>query len=193
MSACLAHTELPVTSRADALVLLPASAAHLAALLDGDGTFERAFGIQVVPGYVEFDGALRHSLDQVTAGGVDPRWMTHLFIHREDFVLVGLGGFKGPPAKGTVEIGYGIAPSYRGRGLGVAASALVEIASRRGVDRVIAHTIARPNPSTRVLQSLGFTRIRELHDSDLGTIWRWGRSTRVTLPPLAPVRLPVAG
>lgn len=194
MSACLAHTELPVTTPANALVLLPASAAHLAALIDGDAWFERAFGIEVVPGYVEFDGALRHALDQITAGGVDPRWMTHLFIHREDFALVGLGGYKGPPANGTVEIGYGIAPSYRGRGLATAAAgSLVEIARRRNVDRVIAHTLARSNPSTRVLRSLGFRRIRELRDPDVGPVWRWSRSTRITPPPLARAPLPAAG
>ncbi len=167
--------ESPATRRStDALVVTPATVAHLASLVDGDAQFERAFGITVVPGYIEFDGALQDSLDQITTGGVDPRWMTHLFIHREDFALVGLGGYKGPPVDGTVEIGYGIAPSYRRQGLATAAvTALVDIAGRRGVATVIAHTLAQPNSSTRVLQARGFTRTHELYDEDAGAIWRW--------------------
>jgi RimJ/RimL family protein N-acetyltransferase len=159
---------------ADALVVAPATVAHLAALIDGDRQFERYFGIKVVPGYLEFDGALRHALDQVTTGGVDPRWMTHLFVDRDEFALVGLGGFKGAPVEGVVEIGYGIAPSHRGRGLATAAArALVELARRRDVATVRAHTLAEPNASTGVLQNVAFVRTGELHDSDVGAIWRW--------------------
>ncbi len=161
---------------ADALVLMPATVPHLAALIDGDDHFERAFGIRVVPGYLDFEGALQHALGQITVGGVDPRWMTHLFVHEEDYALVGVGGFKGAPVDGCVEIGYGIAPSYRGRGLATtAAAALVEVARRRGVTIVVAHTLAETNPSTRVLHKLAFVRTQELPDPELGGIWRWER------------------
>jgi GNAT superfamily N-acetyltransferase len=159
---------------ADALVVTPATVAHLASLIDGDDHFERAFGIRVVPGYLEFEGGLQHSLGEITVGGVDPRWMTHLFVHEEDYALVGLGGFKGAPVDGRVEIGYGIAPSYRGRGLATAAAAaLVEIARRRGVTTVVAHTLAETNPSTRVLCKLDFERKQEVRDVGAEVIWRW--------------------
>ena len=158
----------------DALVVTPATVAHLAALIDPDRQFERSFGITVAPGYLEFQGALQRSLDQITTGGVDPRWVTHLFIHRDQFALVGLGGFKGPPTDGAVEIGYGIAPSHRGRGLATAAAAaLVELARRRGATTVLAHTLAEPNASTGVLQNLAFIRTHQLHDADAGAIWQW--------------------
>ena len=37
---------------------------------------------------------------------------------------------------------------------------------------VLAHTLAQANPSTGVLQALGFTRTAEI-DSEDGLIWRW--------------------
>ena len=64
--------------------------------------------------------------------------------------LLGSGGFAAPPAGRTVEIGYEIAPEFRGRGLGTAAArALVDRAVTTGaVDHVVAHTLPGPNPST---------------------------------------------
>lgn len=164
-------------ARRRALVVQPATVAQLAALIDGEVLFERIFGVTVVPGYVEFEGALRHSLEQITTGGVDPCWMTHLFIHQEDYALVGLGGYKGPPVDGAVEIGYAIAPSYRGQGLATAAaSALVELARERGVATVLAHTLAEENPSTGVLRRLDFSRTGSVADPEVGAVWRWERS-----------------
>ena len=61
----------------------------------------------------------------------------------------------------TVEIGYEVAPQFRGRGLGAAARALVECAVASGeVDHVLAHTLPGPNPSTGVLVSLSFEHTR---------------------------------
>ena len=53
------------------------------------------------------------------------RWGTRLFILEDPRTLVGWGGFKGPPADGVVEVGYAVAPDFRGRG----------IAGRRGAGR----------------------------------------------------------
>ena len=92
-------------------------------------------------------------------GGADPAWNTYLFVHVADRALLGLGGFKGPPADGTVEIGYGIAPEYRHQGYATeGAELLIEIARAAGVTTVIAHTLPEPNFSTRVLAQLGFTQ-----------------------------------
>ena len=45
------------------------------------------------------------------------------FLHVEDKVLIGLGGFKGEANEsGMVEIGYAIVPAYRGRGLATEAA-----------------------------------------------------------------------
>ena len=90
-------------------------------------------------------------------------------------LIIGSGGFVGRPKKGVVEIGYEIAPGFRGRGLGLgAASALTEQAFDSGeVEAVIAHTLPIEGPSTKVLQRLGFIADAEVQDAASGTLWRW--------------------
>ena len=99
----------------------------------------------------------------------------HLFFDAESGALVGSGGFVGPPADGTVEIGYEIAPAFRGLGYGsAAAAALRDKAVASGeVETVIAHTLAVEGPSTGVLTALGFERVATLTDPDEGELWRW--------------------
>ena len=94
--------------------------------------------------------------------------------------LLGSGGFAAPPAERTVEIGYEVAPEFRGQGFGTAAArALVERAVASGdVDHVIAHTLPGPNASTGVLVSLGFEHVADQEDPEVGTVWEW-RWTRV--------------
>ena len=90
-------------------------------------------------------------------------------------LIIGSGGFVGRPRKREVEIGYEVAPGFRGRGLGLgAASALTEQAFDSGeVTSVIAHTLAVEGPSTKVLVRLGFTNEEELQDPQGTTVWRW--------------------
>jgi [ribosomal protein S5]-alanine N-acetyltransferase len=97
----------------------------------------------------------------------------HFFVSQD--ALIGSGGFVGPPQDGVVEIGYELAPAFRGKGLGTAAAgALVEKARATGaVTTVIANTLAHDNPSTGVLRRLGFRWVRELFDPEDGPIWRW--------------------
>ncbi len=73
--------------------------------------------------------------------------------------LVGEAGFKGPPdAGGGVEVGYGLVPAARGRGLATeAAGALVGWAlGRPDVRRVLAECEPDNTASARVLARLGF-------------------------------------
>lgn len=166
--------DVPVAARA--LRIEPATADHLRALLAGGDVFRDVYQLQVIDGYIEFDGVLERSLRQVTDSGADPVWLTHLFVAVDDQALIGLGGFKGPPHLGTVEIGYGIAPSYRGRGYATAAArALLDRAKAAAVSVVIAHTLAEPNASTRVLQRLGFRQIVVVEYPGVGATWRWER------------------
>ncbi|GAA2724954.1 GNAT family N-acetyltransferase [Cellulomonas aerilata] len=156
------------------LAVVPASKAQLQALLQEDGSFERDFGMRVVAGLVEFDGMLEHAVATLD-GGVEPRWSTHLFVHRRDRAVVGIGGFTGPPEDGAVEIGYSVAPEYRGAGVATAAARrLVAAAEQSGdVRLVVAHTLAAPGPSTAVLRRLGFVHVGEAVDPDEGQVWRW--------------------
>jgi [ribosomal protein S5]-alanine N-acetyltransferase len=157
------------------LEVLPATADDLRQLKRGVPLLR---GWRVEPGYLEFPEALDGALGML-ADGVPPRWATYLFVERLGTgpdVLVGLGGFKGMPRNGRVEIGYGIAPASRGRGLATeAARLLVCAASASGVDSVRAHTLAHENPSTRVLRRNGFGWVREIDDPVDGPIWRWER------------------
>ena len=156
------------------LEVVPASKAHLQALLHGDVTFEREFGMRVAAGLIQFDGMLEHAVAALE-DGVEPRWSTHLFVHRVDRAVVGIGGFTGPPEQGAVEIGYSVAPEYRGAGFATAAARrLVAAAEQSGDVRLVtAHTLAAPGPSTAVLRRLGFVRVGEAVDPDEGPVWRW--------------------
>jgi ribosomal-protein-alanine N-acetyltransferase len=136
----------------------------------------------VEPGWSPFDGALDGALTMLERG-VPPQWATHLFVHRSDAAVVGIGGFTGPPVEGTVEIGYAIAPAYRRGGLATeAAIQLLQTAARGGAETVRAHTLAQDSPSTRVLVRLGFRRTEEIHDPQDGPLWRWERPTRSPAP-----------
>jgi RimJ/RimL family protein N-acetyltransferase len=145
------------------------------ALIEGDAVFTDRFGIDVIEGWAGFPEALPHALDAVRRHDADP-WGSHLFFD-DDGVLVGFGGYKGPPTDGEVEIGYAIAPARQGRGLATAASrTMIEWARDRGATRVIAHTLANPNASTAVLDRCGFTRTATIADPDGGVdddVWRW--------------------
>lgn len=103
---------------------------------------------------------------------------THGFslVHRDNDVLVGKSGFKGPPATdGTVEIAYMIAAEHQGKGYATeAAQALVAFAFNSGRVRTVrAHTLPESNASTRVLTKCGFQRIGEVTDPEDGLVWRW--------------------
>ena len=97
-------------------------------------------------------------------------------------VIIGTCSFTAPPdADGVVE-GCRIFtfPPFEGRGYATAMAArLVEVAQGAGIRKVRAHTLPEPNASTRILEKLGFERIGEAVDADVGPVWRWERDCRV--------------
>ena len=98
------------------------------------------------------------------------------FLHVEDKVLIGLGGFKGEANEsGMVEIGYAIVPAYRGRGLATeAAQGLIDHAfAHAHIKRVDAHTLAERNASVRVLEKAGMEFMGAVNDPDIGEVWHW--------------------
>jgi RimJ/RimL family protein N-acetyltransferase len=163
------------------IVTLPATADHLARLVHDEADFVRTYGLELAPGYVSFEGALQHALDSLRQG-VPPQWSTHLFVLAEKRTVIGIGGFAGPPRDGTVEIGYEIAPDYRGLGYATAAAGQLIVSAQRSgeVHTVIAHTLADPGPSAAVLEKLGFHQAAELLDPTDGPILRWQRSVLPT-------------
>lgn len=108
-------------------------------------------------------------------GAVAP-WSGYLAVDAGTATVVGCGGFKGNPAgEGTVEIAYMTFPAFEGRGVATRiAGALVEIArATPAVRSVIAHTLAEPNASTRVLRKCGFEFAGDVVDPEDGPVWRW--------------------
>lgn len=158
------------------LNLVACTIPHLEKLIEGADAFEAAYAWRVIEGYLEFDGVLQYSLQALKDGKFTPEWFGYLFIHRGDKALIGFGGYKGHVDEtGSVEIGYGIAPAYRGKGYArQAAQALVNHAfSFPEVKRVLAHTLAEENHSVAILRKIGMQKVETIHDPDDGDIWRW--------------------
>lgn len=149
--------------------------ALLDAAIDDRGALRRLIGGDVAEGWNGFSEALRRTRDGVAADPGSTRWGTRLFVLREPRALIGWGGFKGSPREGVIELGYEIAPSWRGRGLATAAvqELLREAFRAPEVRTVIAHTQAEPGPSARVLEKAGFVREGEVPDDEVGTAWRY--------------------
>ena len=156
--------------------LVPATVPLLTALNEDRIVFGELIGSPVPDGWPEFPEAIGFTLEHLRkAPEADRAWSMQFFVDRATSRLLGSGGFATPPVEGTVEIGYEVAPKFRGQGWGTAsARALVDRAVAGGeVDHVIAHTLPGPNPSTGVLVSLGFEHVADQRDPEVGTVWEW--------------------
>lgn len=117
--------------------------------------FPARFGLRLAVGWA-VPGALEPTVEALE-GGIDPAWLTHLIV--EGGTVVGMGGFTGPPCDGEVEIGYQVAPGYRGRGIATGAvRTWVARARAAGVQRVVARTDPGAEASARVLERAGFVQ-----------------------------------
>ena len=109
------------------------------------------------------------TLDGIGAAvaGEDPEALPWLLVLRSAGEVIGDLGWKGTPsADGEVEIGYGLAAAYRGRGLAIhAVGALVDwLRAQPNVRRIVAQTDPDNTPSRRVLERLGFAVTGEDND-----------------------------
>ena len=165
------------------LRLVPHAPEHFLSLIRGVPEYEALIGLRAAAGLRDF----------FVSGDVSPAWLERLrtatgadvwehgfgVVHRDDGLVIGSCGFKGPPdADGMVEIAYGIVPTYESRGYATeAAAAQVTFASADPRVRLIrAHTLATNNASTRVLTKNGFTFVGEVVDPEDGPVWRWERA-----------------
>ena len=169
------------------LRLIPWSPDHLLALIYGYRQFEQQFGFPAAAGLREF----------FVSGDVSPAWLEALrtavtadpwehgfaVVELASKSVIGSVGFKGPPdGDGIVEIAYGIAPGYQGKGYATeAAAAGVAFAFNSSAVRLVrAHTLPTPNASTRVLSKCGFEKTGEVVDPEDGLVWRWERAYAAT-------------
>jgi len=163
------------------LKLVPYELKHFEAILNDPGKLAELLGATVFENWFVFPGvagieAIRYGYEHLKANPDILGWWTYLFVHIEDNALIGHGGFKGKPDEaGMVELGYALVPAYRGRGLATeAAQGLMDYAfSDPRVKTVDAHTLAEPNPSTRVLDRLGLKQVDTVQDPDVGDVWHW--------------------
>jgi RimJ/RimL family protein N-acetyltransferase len=152
--------------------------ALLTAAIAGGSALEALLDVSVADGWEGFPEALPILRSSYEANPEGHCWGSLFFIEPEVRTLVGFGGFKGPPSfDAAVEVGYAIAPAFRGRGL--ATDAVAQMVQRAFADTTVravdAHTLGQANPSTRVLEKSGFQKIAAFDDPDDGPIWHWRR------------------
>jgi [ribosomal protein S5]-alanine N-acetyltransferase len=168
-----------VTLETKNLILATHLPRHLRALLRGAQEFANIAGLRVAEGVREqlLSGSSDFMRRVETGRESDPWRFGFAVIHKIDNMLIGTGGFPGPPdSDGVAEIAYGIAPAYQGKGYATeVANALIDFASRDPrVKRIRAHTLPEVNASTRVLEKCGFSKIGEAVDPENNLrVWRW--------------------
>lgn len=142
----------------------------------GDDALAAQLGVPVAAKWLDFPDVFHFWLSHVRTDAALLPWMLYGYFDRATGTMVGGGGFKGlPTLEGVVEIGYGLAPAYRGLGLATeAARALAAWAYQQpGVRLVMAHTLPESNASTRVLERAGFAHVGDVIDPEDGPVWRW--------------------
>ena len=144
------------TIDAGSVTLQPVTRRIAQAVLDGSAitrTFEEGALHERIPQAMGF--AIR-DIDSGAAAVLPTIW---LVVRRADGKIIGDLGTHGPPdTGGCVEIGYGLAPSARGKGIGTAVvAALVrQLATVPGIRLLTAVTGAENTASRRLLERQGF-------------------------------------
>lgn len=78
-----------------------------------------------------------------------------LFVDSAQSSIIGSGGFlAGPDSNGLVQVGYEVAPEYRGRG--IATQAMLEVVARKPEAQLAAVVASANLASIAVLRKLGF-------------------------------------
>ncbi len=153
------------------------------ALLAGPKVASALLQVDIPPRWTQFGKRpIQYAYDQLRAEPTSLNWWTYLPIHTADNRLIGSCGYKGPPDEhGIVEIGYEIMKPYRRQGLGteLAKGLIANAFADNRVTTVQAHTLARENPSCKILRHCGMTWMGDLTDVEDGLLWRWqlNRST----------------
>jgi RimJ/RimL family protein N-acetyltransferase len=144
------------TLDAGSVMLQPVTRRVAQAVLDGGPItqkFEEGSLHDRIPQAMGF--AIR-DIDSGVAAALPTVW---LVVRRTDGQILGDLGTHGPPDNdGCVEIGYSLAPSARGQGIGTAAvAALVRrLTAVPGIRRITAITGAQNTASRRLLERQGF-------------------------------------
>ncbi|MEQ1833301.1 MAG: GNAT family protein [Candidatus Eisenbacteria bacterium] len=149
------------------LTLVPATVAHARAELADRAEFARLLNATVPADWPPAStvDALPLFLGWLEAAPAQSGWFGWYALARvrdgEPPVLVGGGGFLGPPAHGGVQLGYSMLPAFQGKGYATElVGGLVRWAfAQPGVGCIVAETEWANPASVRVLEKSGFVRI----------------------------------
>lgn len=141
------------------VVMFPLSVDELALWLADPVALERHLGVRLAMGRPNrlMSAVFERKIEKLRAAPSDRLWATYWAIVVNDRDLVGLVGFKGR-CREEAEVGYGIEPQYRGRGImKTALRLMVEWAeSEPCVSRITARTDSANEASIRVLRACDF-------------------------------------
>jgi [ribosomal protein S5]-alanine N-acetyltransferase len=158
------------------LTLIPCELAHLEAFAQGRDSLARLVGAGVRESFPVFPEGFSYAEARLREDQSLRGWINWLFMERNGRVLVGEGGFKGPPdATGVVEIGYAIIPEFRRMGYATeAARGLTTWAfGHPQVTAVAAETLTDGFDSMGVLTKVGMRQVGTARDPDEGEVLRW--------------------
>ncbi|MDI6105089.1 GNAT family N-acetyltransferase [Actinoplanes sp. NEAU-A12] len=151
---------------------LKLSPAALAALVAGDlDTASAAAGHPLSPFLVDEKWLWEIRLADIAVNPQAGDWIARAVIAEPEGVVVGHGGFHGPPdADGVVEVAYTVAPEHRLRGY--ATAMLAELLRRADADPRVSAVRASIRPdnigSKKVIAGFGFRKIGEQWDATDG-------------------------
>lgn len=130
-------------------------------------------GIEVCEGALPPAQVASHALAQLDIG-TPAHWCTPFLIVSRNAIL-GTCRFRAAPVHGSVEIGYEVAESQRGRGIATAAvKLLLQTATSTGlVQQVVARIFPNNVASSKVVSRLGFSKGDSLVDDDGETVVLW--------------------
>jgi [ribosomal protein S5]-alanine N-acetyltransferase len=149
-------------------VQLPPAA--LTALIDGDlPAAGAAAGAELSDFLLSESWLWRIRRDQIAEDPASEGWIARAAV--ADGVVVGHGGFHGPPdADGTVEVAYSVDPAYRRRGY--ARAILAELLARADADPAVRAVRASIRPdnagSLATIAGHGFRKVGEQWDPEDG-------------------------
>lgn len=145
-------------------------------ILKGDDILAENLKIVVPENWTELEtDFFKSMLEIINKDPKSHKWGCYLAIDSKTNILVGNCGFKGPPKNECAEIGYEVASKYRNKGF---ATEMVKLLSDIGfqnnqIKKIIAHTIAKENASTKVLKKCGFRFVDEVKDENDGSLYKW--------------------
>ncbi len=105
--------------------------------------------------------------------GYNPPWIG--YYAEKNGQLVGSGAFKGISKDKTVEVAYGVFPSFQSQGIGTEiCKELVLLALKTDATVTItARTLPEENHSAKILSKNGFELLGLIWDEEDGDVWEW--------------------